>query len=66
MWNDTYITDEDLRKMLPFQKINHFPGSQNIGRKNELGKNLRSMKKIFKEDFDFFPKTWLLPVRCHQ
>lgn len=26
-WYDYYIQEEELRKLLPFQKINHFPGS---------------------------------------
>ena len=27
-WIDSYISEDDLRKMLPYQRINHFPGSQ--------------------------------------
>ena len=26
-WYDFYINEEEVRKMLPYQKINHFPGS---------------------------------------
>ena len=33
-WKDTYINEDDLRRMLPYQKINHFPGSSQLGRKN--------------------------------
>jgi len=62
LWNDTYISEDELRRMLPFQKINHFPGSYHLGRKNELGKNLRAMKRVHQEEYNFFPKTWLLPV----
>lgn len=32
-----------------------------ITRKNSLAMNLRKMSKIFPEDYDFYPKTWLLP-----
>jgi tubulin polyglutamylase TTLL6/13 len=47
--------------MKPFQKINHFPGMYQIARKNYLARNLNRMQKQFPADFQFFPKTWLLP-----
>ena len=48
--------------MLPFQKINHFPGSHNLGRKNLLTKHLVKMQKLAPDDFDFYPRTWQLPL----
>ena len=33
----------------------------NLARKNLLAKNLINMKKILPEEFNYFPKTWLLP-----
>ena len=44
------------------QKINHFPGMINIYRKNHLARNLNKLWKVFPEEFDFYPKTWLLPL----
>lgn len=32
-----------------------------IARKNYLARNLNRMQKQFPADFQFFPKTWLLP-----
>ncbi len=32
-----------------------------LSRKNNLCRNLTRMKKIFKDDYNFFPKTWILP-----
>ena len=55
MWYDTYISEDDLRKMLPYQKINHFPGSQQLGRKNNLAKNLAKLRNIYPEHFSFYP-----------
>lgn len=46
--------------MLPYQVINRFPGSINLGRKNFLGKNLAKIRKVH-DSYDFYPKTWLLP-----
>jgi tubulin polyglutamylase TTLL6/13 len=60
-WSDGAVSSEKLGKLRPYQKINHFPGMFALSRKDHLGKNLSKMKKLFPEDFDFFPKTWLLP-----
>lgn len=62
-WYDTYISTETLRGMLPFQKINHFPESHNLGRKNLLAKHLGKMRKWLPDDFDFYPRTWMLPLQ---
>lgn len=62
-WCDTYISTETLRSMLPFQLINHFPGSHNLGRKNLLAKHLGKMRKRLPKDFDFYPRTWMLPLQ---
>ena len=32
-----------------------------LARKNLLAKNLISMQKYFPHEFNFFPKTWLIP-----
>jgi tubulin polyglutamylase TTLL6/13 len=37
----------------------------NISRKNTLGIHLKRFQKLFPEDFDFFPKTWLYPSDYH-
>jgi tubulin polyglutamylase TTLL6/13 len=34
----------------------------NIYRKNNLGRNLNKMRKAMPKDFNFYPKTWLLPL----
>ena len=33
----------------------------NITRKGMLAKNLMRMKKVHTADYNFFPKTWILP-----
>ncbi|KAG7170272.1 Tubulin polyglutamylase TTLL4-like [Homarus americanus] len=45
-----------------FQKINHFPGTFQVGRKDKLWKNfLRLQTKFGKDEFGFIPKTFVLP-----
>lgn len=43
------------------QRINHFPGSHEICRKDSLAKNLSRMEKQFPTQFNFMPQTWVLP-----
>ena len=60
---DLYWADDisNFFPLKPFQKINHFPEMMNITKKNLLAKNLNRIKKKYPEDYNFFPKTWLLP-----
>ncbi|XP_022080086.1 tubulin polyglutamylase TTLL4-like isoform X2 [Acanthaster planci] len=44
------------------QKVNHLPGSFQIGRKDRLWRNLYKMQVHFgKRDYGFFPQTYCLP-----
>ncbi|XP_062390965.1 tubulin polyglutamylase TTLL4 isoform X2 [Sardina pilchardus] len=45
-----------------YQKLNHFPGSFQIGRKDRLWRNLSKMQARFgKREFNFFPRSFVLP-----
>jgi tubulin polyglutamylase TTLL6/13 len=68
MWTDHAVSSDMLMKMEQHQKINHFPGTSandegmsNLSRKNLLARNLQKMQDEFSDDYDFFPKTWMLP-----
>ncbi|NXG22453.1 TTLL4 polyglutamylase, partial [Grallaria varia] len=44
------------------QKLNHFPGSFQIGRKDHLWRNLLKMQaRCGKKEFNFFPQSFILP-----
>ena len=61
-WNDTAgTTPEQLSKLQPHQRMNHVPGMYQLARKYNLCKNLMRMHKAFPTEFNFFPKTWILP-----
>ena len=61
-WSDvTGTTPEQLAKLQPHQRINHYPGMYQLARKNNLSRNLMRMAKVFPNDYNFFPKTWVLP-----
>jgi tubulin polyglutamylase TTLL4 len=45
-----------------YQKLNHLPGTFQIGRKDRLWRNLQKyMSKHGKEEFGFMPHTYVLP-----
>eukprot|EP00041_Stephanoeca_diplocostata_P036194 m.1308667 g.1308667 ORF g.1308667 m.1308667 type:complete len:1026 (-) comp24820_c0_seq22:2720-5797(-) len=60
-WGDCWDGVCNIRAK-QFQKINHFPGMSAICRKDQLGNNLSRLQRIFPTEFDFFPKTWVLPA----
>lgn len=62
IWSDQAIPADRFTKMKTFQKVNHFVGMSAITRKNNLGRNLLRMKKVFPKDYRFFPDTWILPT----
>jgi tubulin polyglutamylase TTLL6/13 len=60
-WVDSSQIGAVLKRILPYQKINHFPGMQHVARKSLLATNLDRMRKLFPEDYDFMPRSWVLP-----
>jgi len=52
---------ENLKDMCRYQRVNHFPQSFHLGRKDLMWKNIYRMKKLFPKDYDICPQTYLLP-----
>jgi len=45
-----------------FQKVNHFPGTSVLGRKDQLARACQRARRLWgAEEMDFLPKTWVLP-----
>ncbi|XP_053367425.1 tubulin polyglutamylase ttll6 isoform X1 [Clarias gariepinus] len=61
-WTDFSVSLDRVMEMKRYQKINHFPGMNEICRKDLLAKNLNRMLKLFPKDYKFFPRTWCLPA----
>ncbi|KAJ1521378.1 hypothetical protein ONE63_003053 [Megalurothrips usitatus] len=64
-WTGTWgkhMKSINFKVLKDYQKINHFPGTFQIGRKDRLWRNLfRLMAKFGKKEFGFIPKTYVLP-----
>ncbi|XP_046329659.1 tubulin polyglutamylase ttll6-like isoform X5 [Haliotis rufescens] len=61
-WTDYSVALERVMDMKKYQKINHFPGMNEICRKDLLSRNLNRMLKMFPKEYNVFPKTWCLPA----
>lgn len=44
------------------QKFNHFPKTFQLGRKDNLYRHFKKMKKKFSEDYSFIPTSYILPA----
>lgn len=44
-----------IKNMSFHQRTNHYPGINNLARKNMLGRHLMKMKKLLPNDYNFFP-----------
>jgi hypothetical protein len=55
---------EQMKELNCLQKVNHFPASWCIGRKDRLTRTLNTMKRVHGANgsvFDFHPETFILP-----
>ncbi|KAI1899107.1 hypothetical protein AGOR_G00058080 [Albula goreensis] len=57
-----HMRSPGFRAIHEHQKLNHFPGSFQIGRKDRLWRNLSKMQALYgKREFSFFPQSFVLP-----
>ncbi|XP_068509142.1 tubulin polyglutamylase TTLL5 isoform X2 [Syngnathus scovelli] len=62
MWTGSHLKPYLLRNLQDFQKVNHFPRSYELTRKDRLYKNIQRMQEAhgFK-NFHIVPQTFVLP-----
>jgi tubulin polyglutamylase TTLL4 len=57
-----HMKSEVFRSIQHHQKVNHLPGSFQLGRKDYLWRNMAKMQAYFgRKNFDFMPQTFILP-----
>jgi tubulin polyglutamylase TTLL5 len=67
LWSGVAPPDYLYESLNPFQKINHFPASNELTRKDRMCINLKMMsEKHGKKHFDFVPDTFVLPEEFSQ
>ncbi|XP_042365125.1 tubulin polyglutamylase TTLL11 [Plectropomus leopardus] len=45
-------------------QVNKFPGMIEMLRKINLSRAVRTMQELFPEEYDFYPRSWILPEEC--
>eukprot|EP00762_Andalucia_godoyi_P000091 ANDGO_02429.mRNA.1 hypothetical protein len=60
-WKTARFTKSQISSCNPFQRINHFPGTIEITRKDLLHRNMRKMKGIYGAIAEFVPESYVLP-----
>jgi len=62
MWSTCALKSEIYRSLTRFQKVNHFPRSFEITKKDCLFKNISKMKSLHgPKHYNFIPQTFILP-----
>lgn len=67
-WSDPAVNMRFFQLMRNHQVVNHFPGMNVITNKKYLAQKVKQWQKESKkeDDFDFFPKTWVLPLEQYE
>eukprot|EP00418_Pyrodinium_bahamense_P002807 CAMPEP_0179011040 /NCGR_PEP_ID=MMETSP0796-20121207/455_1 /TAXON_ID=73915 /ORGANISM="Pyrodinium bahamense, Strain pbaha01" /LENGTH=401 /DNA_ID=CAMNT_0020706399 /DNA_START=116 /DNA_END=1318 /DNA_ORIENTATION=- len=67
MWSGPRVRDSLYRGLGELQRVNHFPGSTELTRKDRLWANFHEMAEVVGvEAFDFVPKTYVLPAQVEE
>ncbi|XP_053330304.1 tubulin polyglutamylase TTLL5 [Spea bombifrons] len=63
MWSGSHVKPHLMRSLAGFQKVNHFPRSHELTRKDRLYSNVRRMQQNHgARNFSLLPQTYLLPA----
>ncbi|GBG90679.1 hypothetical protein CBR_g51027 [Chara braunii] len=61
LWSGGSLKTEYFKQLNAYQKVNHFPGTWEVGRKDKLYSHIAYMKRRHPEDFNFLPRFFVLP-----
>ena len=63
MWTSSNPNPNIFKSLLPHQRINHFPRSYELTRKDRMYKNIERLQQTKGiKHFNFLPKTFILPA----
>ncbi|KAA0711549.1 Tubulin polyglutamylase TTLL5 [Triplophysa tibetana] len=67
MWTGSHLKPHLLHSLQDFQKVNHFPRSYELTRKDHLYKNIQRMQQTHGfHNFHIVPQTFLLPAEYQE
>ncbi|XP_053969960.1 tubulin polyglutamylase TTLL5 isoform X2 [Anastrepha ludens] len=63
LWTGIHVKPDILRNLAPYQRVNHFPRSYELTRKDRLYKNIEKMQHLRGiKHFDIVPQSFILPI----
>lgn len=63
LWTGLHMKPDILRALKPYQRVNHFPRSYELTRKDRLYKNIEKMQHLRgMKNFDIVPLSFMLPL----
>uniref|UniRef100_A0A8D0DN23 Tubulin--tyrosine ligase-like protein 5 n=1 Tax=Salvator merianae TaxID=96440 RepID=A0A8D0DN23_SALMN len=67
MWTGSHLKPYILRTLTDIQKVNHFPRSYELTRKDRLCKNINRMQQMYGfKAFHVLPQTFILPAEYQE
>ncbi|GLI60422.1 hypothetical protein VaNZ11_002574 [Volvox africanus] len=60
-WSDLSVSSDRVQRLLPFQRLNHFPGMLEICRKAALSRHMARMAARLPTEYRFYPVSLVLP-----
>jgi len=60
-WSNSLISHEFFSSLDCYQKVNHFPKTSEISRKDFMFINVAKMRQKFPRDYNFVPNSFILP-----
>ena len=66
-WGNAHFNPNEIRQLQEWQKVNHFPRSSELTRKDRLYMNIKRMQRQFgMKLFDFIPTSFVLPTEYRE
>lgn len=62
IWYNSCPPRDAIGKLKDYQRLNHFPATSEISRKDSLARNLTRLAKAYPSEYAFFPRSWILPA----
>ncbi|KAI6173804.1 hypothetical protein M3Y98_01121700 [Aphelenchoides besseyi] len=60
-WHSQVLSDMKSYVRGPDSRVNKFPGMTELSKKVALTRAIRSMTELFPDEYNFYPKSWILP-----
>lgn len=66
VWWGSHVKKDFFSDLKSYQKVNHFPGTTEVTRKDKLVMNLNRMKEIHADEYNYFPPSWVWPTQSRE